>query len=116
MNGVARKEPDKMFQLLIADLANQTRQILNGQVPSSSLISSTCTAKSTLTAQEVLGVVDERPATGKENKGPLKFHLLLTPDAKHSLNTLKLDRLPAKRQQADWQMMFKQCFMWTRKL
>lgn len=99
-----------MFQLIIASIANQTRQILKSHMVASVLINSTCFVKSTLTTQEVLGVVDERPATGRANNKPQRFphaSSLATPEReeKSSLDTLKLDHLSSERQRVIRQMM-----------
>lgn len=63
----------KMFQILIANFANHTRQILEEQMVATALINPKCLVRSTLIVQELLGIVDEFPATSMESSKLLRF-------------------------------------------
>lgn len=89
-------EPDKTIWLLLANFANKTSQTLKGQVVASALISPTYLVRNTLTAQEVLGMVEKRPTTDRKNSEALRFSYALsstTPrmETKDLLGTLRLD-------------------------
>lgn len=110
-----------MVRLLIVNFANETRQILKRQVVTSELINPAYLVKKMMTALEGLGVVDERPATSRENNEPLRFSHALPSDTpevetKGSMNTLKLDFLSSTGQRAVRQMIFKHRSMWNGQL
>lgn len=115
-NGDDQVEPDKIFLLFVVFFPIQTHQILKMQVILSGLINPTSFVRSTLTTQQILGIVDKSTATGRENSYPLKFpdELLLATlkeERRGPLDTLKLHYMFSKPQPAGRQMMSKHRFM-----
>lgn len=120
-NEVPEVNPNKMFSLLIANFANQKRQILKKQVVVSALVGPVCLVRSTLNTKKVLGITDKRPETDEENGKAVGFPRTLPSatrkeETKESLDTLKLDHLPVQRQQAVLQILSKHCSTWSGQL
>lgn len=111
----------KRSAYLMPTFFDQTSQILKYQVVASALISRTCLVMSTMTVREVFGGVDGHPTTGRENIESTRFpHPLSWTNSEEktwsSLDTLRLDHLFSKRQQAVSQMTSKYRFMWNGQL
>lgn len=82
-----------MFQLIIYSFANQINKTLNGHVLASMLINSIFLGRITLSGQEDLTIVDERPPTRRKNRDTISFSQrlpLATPEeaTEDSLDTL----------------------------
>lgn len=82
------------------------------------LVNATCLVRSTLTAHEILGIVDKRPRTSTENSELLRFpraipSAIADEETKDLLDIQKLDQLFSERQRSVRQMMFKHCLMWN---